>query len=76
MLEGPVSVTAGVHVASAKADIITILDLDAVSLLASHPVETSVHYGQSLITLSDDPGLGILGIKQKRKTKQLSQSKR
>ncbi|OQX50421.1 MAG: dipeptide epimerase [Epsilonproteobacteria bacterium 4484_20] len=63
MLEGPVSVTAGVHVASAKADIITILDLDAVSLLASHPVETSVRYEESSITLSDSAGLGIDGIK-------------
>ena len=32
MLEGPIAVTAGVHIASAKADIITMLDLDAVSL--------------------------------------------
>ncbi|KYJ85748.1 mandelate racemase/muconate lactonizing enzyme family protein [Sulfurovum riftiae] len=62
MLEGPVSVTAGVHVASAKADIITMLDLDAVSLLASHPVETSVRYEESRILLSDDIGLGISGI--------------
>jgi len=63
MLEGPISVTAGVHVASAKADIITMLDLDAVSLLASHPVETSVIYDEGRIVLSDDAGLGILGIK-------------
>jgi len=63
MLEGPVSVTAGVHVASAKADVITMLDLDAVSLLASHPVESSVQYDESRIILSDDPGLGISGIK-------------
>ena len=39
MLEGPISVAAGVHVASAKAESITMLDLDAVALLlASHPV--------------------------------------
>ena len=63
MLEGPVSVTAGVHVASAKADVITMLDLDAVSLLASHPVETTVHYDENHIILSDDIGLGISGIK-------------
>jgi o-succinylbenzoate synthase len=59
MLEGPVSVTAGVHVASAKADTISMLDLDAVSLLASHQVETSVVYEESTIVLSDDAGLGI-----------------
>ena len=59
MLEGPISVAAGVHVASAKADIITMLDLDAVSLLASHPVETDVVFDESEITLSDTYGLGV-----------------
>jgi len=58
MLEGPISVAAGVHVASAKADIITMLDLDAVSLLASHPVTTSIKFEESTITLSDEIGLG------------------
>jgi o-succinylbenzoate synthase len=62
MLEGPISITAGVHVASAKADIITLLDLDAVSLLASHPVTTTVHYEENIITLSEDIGLGIPSI--------------
>jgi o-succinylbenzoate synthase len=59
MLEGPISVTAGVHVASAKADIITMLDLDAISLLASHPVETNIKFNESEIILSDDIGLGV-----------------
>ena len=59
MLEGPISVAAGVHVASAKADVITMLDLDAVSLLATHPVETSIIFNESEIVLSDDMGLGI-----------------
>ena len=59
MLEGPIAVAAGVHVASAKADVITILDLDAVSLLASHPVTTSVVFNESEIILSDDFGLGV-----------------
>jgi len=58
MLEGPISVAAGVHVASAKADIITMLDLDAISLLASHPVETSINFNESEIILSEDIGLG------------------
>ena len=58
MLEGPISVAAGVHVASAKADIITMLDLDAVSLLASHPVTTAIRFEESTITLSDGIGLG------------------
>ena len=59
MLEGPISVAAGVHVASSKADIITMLDLDAVSLLASHPVETSIVFDESEIVLSEDAGLGV-----------------
>ena len=59
MLEGPISVAAGVHVASAKADIITMLDLDAVSLLASHPVETNILFNESHIELCEDIGLGV-----------------
>ena len=59
MLEGPISVAAGVHVASAKADIITMLDLDAVSLLASHPVDTSIVFNESEILLSNATGLGV-----------------
>jgi o-succinylbenzoate synthase len=59
MLEGPISVTAGVHVASAKADIITMIDLDAVSLLGSHPAKTSILFDESEIELSNDVGLGI-----------------
>ena len=59
MLEAPISVAAGVHVASAKADIITMLDLDAVSLLASHPVNTSIVFNESEIVLSEDVGLGV-----------------
>jgi len=59
MLEGPISVAAGVHVASAKADIITMLDLDAVSLLASHPVQTEIQFNESEILLSDALGLGV-----------------
>jgi L-alanine-DL-glutamate epimerase-like enolase superfamily enzyme len=59
MLEGPISVAAGVHVASAKADIITMLDLDAISLLASHPVKTNIVFNESDIILSDDIGLGV-----------------
>lgn len=59
MLEGPISVAAGVHVASAKADVITMLDLDAVSLLSSHPVETSIVFDESKIILSNRVGLGV-----------------
>jgi len=60
MLEGPISVAAGVHVASAKADSITMLDLDAVALLASHPVQTDIHFNESVIQLGDAVGLGAI----------------
>ncbi len=59
MLEGPIAVAAGVHVASAKADIITMVDLDAVSLLSSHPVQTNIRFDESIITLSNTYGLGV-----------------
>ncbi|MEA1879562.1 MAG: dipeptide epimerase [Campylobacterota bacterium] len=59
MLEGPMSVAAGVHIASAKADSITMIDLDAVSLLASHPVQSAIVFDESDITLSETVGLGM-----------------
>jgi len=59
MLEGPISVAAGLHVASAKADIISMIDLDAVSLLTSHPVKTNIDFNESNIKLSEDIGLGL-----------------
>jgi L-alanine-DL-glutamate epimerase-like enolase superfamily enzyme len=59
MLEGPIAIAAGVHLASAKADSITMLDLDAVNLLASHPVQTSIVFNESEIILSDAIGMGV-----------------
>ena len=59
MLEGPISVAAGVHLASAKAESITMLDLDAVSLLRTHPVKTNIKFHENHIELSEDIGLGV-----------------
>ncbi len=59
MLEGPISVAAGVHVASARPDTITMLDLDAVALLASHQLKSDVYFNESEILLSDTPGIGL-----------------
>ena len=59
MLEGPISVGAAVHVASARADIVTMLDLDAVSLCRSNPVEGGVQFNESNIIIPDVPGLGV-----------------
>ncbi|QOR60975.1 dipeptide epimerase [Sulfurovum sp. ST-21] len=59
MLEGPISVAAGVHLASSRADTVTMLDLDAVALLASHSLKTDTLFNESEIVLSDTAGIGI-----------------
>ncbi len=59
MLEGPISVGAAVHVASAKADIITMIDLDAVALCQANPVNGGVLFNESNIILSESFGLGV-----------------
>lgn len=58
MLEGPICVSAGVHVASAKSDIITMLDLDAVNLCRTNPIKSSVLFDEAKIVLGDGVGLG------------------
>jgi len=59
MLEGAISVGVGVHVASARSNIITMLDLDGANLLAYNPIVGGVKFNESEITLSDSYGLGI-----------------
>jgi len=59
MLEGPISVGAAVHVASAKANVISMLDLDAVSLCRTNPVEGGALFDESKIVIPDLPGLGV-----------------
>jgi o-succinylbenzoate synthase len=58
MLEGAISITAGVHLASAKSNIITMLDLDSVNLLAYNPINVGTQFNGSEIILGDDYGLG------------------
>lgn len=61
MLEGPISVGAAVHLASAKSNIITMLDLDAVSLCVDNPVTGGVIFDESKLLLDDNSiGLGVL----------------
>jgi len=62
MLEGAISVGAGVHVASAKSDIITMLDLDAVNLCRYNPIDGGVRFDESRIYIPDGVGLGINSI--------------
>jgi len=59
MLEGPISVSAAVHVASARAETITLLDLDGVALLEHNPIQGGTTFNESQITLNPTHGLGI-----------------
>ena len=61
MLEAKVSVTAAVHLAAAK-KIITKIDLDGPVLCSEDPVVGGAIFNNSLISLTDAPGLGITEI--------------
>src|SRR5688500_7207695 len=63
MLETSISVAAAVHVAVAKANVITKVDLDGPSLCAFYPVDGGVVFNESDISITDAPGLGIRSIK-------------
>lgn len=63
MLESSISVAAAVHVAVAKADVITKVDLDGPSLCAYDPVDGGVTFNESEISITDAPGLGIRDIR-------------
>ena len=62
MLESAISVAAAVHLAVAKADAITKVDLDGPSLCQFNPVHGGVVFNESEITITDAPGLGIVRI--------------
>ena len=59
MLESSISVAAAVHLAVAKSDVITKVDLDGPSLCQGNPVEGGVIFNESEISITDAPGLGI-----------------
>ncbi|RPE77053.1 dipeptide epimerase [Vulcaniibacterium tengchongense] len=63
MLETSISVAAAVHVAVAKAGVITKVDLDGPSLCAYNPVDGGVIFDESEISITDAPGLGIREIR-------------
>jgi o-succinylbenzoate synthase len=63
MLETSISVAAAVHLAVAKSDVITKVDLDGPSLCAFNPVDGGVIFRESEITITDAPGLGIREIR-------------
>lgn len=62
MLESSISVAAAVHLAVAKSDVITKIDLDGPSLCAFNPVVGGVTFNESEISISDAPGLGIVQV--------------
>jgi L-alanine-DL-glutamate epimerase-like enolase superfamily enzyme len=63
MLESSISVAAAVHLAVAKSDVITKIDLDGPSLCAFNPVDGGVIFNESEISVTDAPGLGIREIR-------------
>jgi L-alanine-DL-glutamate epimerase-like enolase superfamily enzyme len=63
MLESSIGVAAAVHLAVAKSDVITKVDLDGPSLCQYDPVTGGVIFNESEITVTDAPGLGIREIR-------------
>lgn len=59
MMETSIGVSAAAHVAVAKSNIITRVDLDAPSLATVNPVKGGVTFDNAEIRISDAPGLGI-----------------
>ncbi|MEN5426683.1 dipeptide epimerase [Stenotrophomonas pennii] len=63
MIESSISVAAAVHLAVAKSDVITKVDLDGPSLGQFDPVSGGVTFNESEISISDAPGLGITEVR-------------
>ena len=64
MLETAIGVSAAAHVAVAKANSITRVDLDAPSLATVNPVVGGVAFDGAEISIADVPGLGIEAISE------------
>lgn len=62
MLESSIGVAAAAHIAVAKSDVITMIDLDTPSLGLYDPVTSGVKFDGAEITVTDEPGLGISNI--------------
>jgi len=62
MLEGSIGAGAAAHLAAAKSNIITKIDLDGPALGQYDPVVGGVEFDGPNITLNDSPGLGITHI--------------
>lgn len=62
MLEGGISAAAAAHLAIARSDVITRIDLDGPSLATLDPIDGNVCFDDAVISVSDRPGLGIRAI--------------
>lgn len=62
MLEAKISVNAAIHLACAR-KVISRIDLDGPILCSTDPIIGGSTFDEKHITVSDDPGLGIKGIK-------------
>ncbi|MGQ0802087.1 MAG: dipeptide epimerase [Pseudomarimonas sp.] len=62
MLEGSIGVAAAAHLAVAKAQVITLIDLDGPSLCLLDPVRSGVDFNDAQIAIGDAPGLGVTAI--------------
>ena len=62
MLESSIGVAAAVHLAVAKSEVISKVDLDGPSLCRYDPVSSGVLFNESEISVTDAPGLGIRNI--------------
>ena len=65
MLEAKISVNAAVHLACAK-NVITKVDLDGPVLCSEDPILGGALFNEKDITVSNTPGLGILGVEAGR----------
>ena len=62
MLESSIGVAAAAHLAVAKSDVISKIDLDVPALCTHDPVAGGVIFKDSMINVTDRPGLGIRSI--------------
>lgn len=62
MLESSISVAAAVHVAVARSNVITKIDLDGPSLCTFNPVDGGVGFDESHLSIPHLPGLGIRSV--------------
>ena len=59
MLEGGISAAAAAHLAIARREVISKVDLDGPSLGLFNPIDGNVRFDDAVITVSERPGLGI-----------------